>query len=458
MTIAVPPENSSLTNVPSPRTSLIFFVLALGAFAIGTAEFTAMSLVPLIARELQVTVPQAGHAIVAYAMGVGIGAPLIAVLSARLSHKKTLIGLTTLYMVGNGLTAFVPSYGYLLICRFISGLPHGAYFGIAGIIASSLVPPSRRTQAVSRVVLGLTVATVAGVPLASIIGSALGWRWSFGLIAALALITTVLVSVVVPTDPSRPHANAMAQLRGLKNRQVWLTLGISAVGFGGIFCVYTYLTAIMQEVLHASSTMIAIMLAVHAAYTVLWPAIDRLTAENPDINVEINIEGGLVDIVAERYDAGIRLGERLEQDMIAVPISPRLRMAAVASPSYLSGKTIPETPYDLAHHNCINLRLPTSGGLYAWEFERDGKEIRVKTQGQLVFNDINLIVESALTGHGIAFMLEDHVKDHLSSGTLVRILEDWCEPFDGYYLYYPSRRQPSPAFTLVLDALRYRGG
>ncbi|MBS1072880.1 LysR family transcriptional regulator [Gluconobacter cerinus] len=196
----------------------------------------------------------------------------------------------------------------------------------------------------------------------------------------------------------------------------------------------------------------------HAAYTVLWPAIDRLTAENPDINVEINIEGGLVDIVAERYDAGIRLGERLEQDMIAVPIGPRLRMAAVASPSYLSGKTIPETPYDLAHHNCINLRLPTSGGLYAWEFERDGKEIRVKTQGQLVFNDINLIVEAALTGHGIAFMLEDHVKDHLSSGTLVRILEDWCEPFDGYYLYYPSRRQPSPAFTLVLDALRYRGG
>ncbi|MDE7540542.1 LysR family transcriptional regulator [Gluconobacter sphaericus] len=194
----------------------------------------------------------------------------------------------------------------------------------------------------------------------------------------------------------------------------------------------------------------------HAAYTLLWPAIDRVTAEHPDINVEINIEGGLVDIVAERYDAGIRLGERLEQDMIAVPISPRLRMAAVASPSYLSGKTIPETPYDLAQHNCINLRLPTSGGLYAWEFERDGKEIRVKTQGQLVLNDINLIVEAALTGHGIAFMLEDHVKDHLSAGTLVQILEEWCEPFDGYFLYYPSKRQPSPAFNLVLNALRYK--
>ncbi|MBS1095806.1 LysR family transcriptional regulator [Gluconobacter wancherniae] len=194
----------------------------------------------------------------------------------------------------------------------------------------------------------------------------------------------------------------------------------------------------------------------HAANTLLWPAINRLTAENPDINVEINIESGLVDIVAERYDAGIRLGERLEQDMIAIPISPRLRMAAVASPSYLSGKSIPETPYDLAQHSCINLRLSTFGGLYAWEFERDGKEIRVKTQGQLVFNDINLIVEAALTGHGIAFMLEDHVKDHLFSGNLVRVLEEWCEPFDGYYLYYPSRRQPSPAFNLVLDALRYK--
>lgn len=194
----------------------------------------------------------------------------------------------------------------------------------------------------------------------------------------------------------------------------------------------------------------------HAARTVLWPAIDRLTAENPDINVEINVESGLVDIVAERYDAGVRLGERLEQDMIAVPISPRLRMAAVASPSYLSRKTIVETPYDLVQHNCINLRLPTSGGLYAWEFERDGKEIRVKAKGQLVFNDINLIVEAAVAGHGIAFMLEDHVKKHLASGALVRILEEWCDPFDGYYLYYPSRRQPSTAFSLILDALRYR--
>jgi DNA-binding transcriptional LysR family regulator len=143
--------------------------------------------------------------------------------------------------------------------------------------------------------------------------------------------------------------------------------------------------------------------------------------------------------------------------MIAVSISPRLRMAAFAAPSYFAKRGTPQTPYDLAQHSCISLRLQTAGGIYAWEFERKGKQLRVKPQGQLVFNDAGLIVAAALAGHGIAFMLEDHVREHLADGTLIRVLEDWCEPFDGYYLYYPSRRQPSPAFRLVLDALRHRG-
>lgn len=194
----------------------------------------------------------------------------------------------------------------------------------------------------------------------------------------------------------------------------------------------------------------------HAARTVLWPVIDRLTTENPDINVEVNIEGGLVDIVADRYDAGVRLGERLDQDMIAVPISPRLRMAAFGAPSYFAERGTPQTPYDLASHSCINLRLPSSGGIYTWEFEKDGRELRVRGEGQLVFNDVDLIAAAAVAGHGIAFMIEDHVLPQLANGTLVRVLEDWCEPFDGYYLYYPSRRQPSPAFSLLLDALRDR--
>lgn len=215
--------------------------------------------------------------------------------------------------------------------------------------------------------------------------------------------------------------------------------------------------AALTELRDRPAGTVRITTSAHAARAVLWPVIDRLASENPDINVELSIDSGFVDIVAERYDAGVRLGEALEQDMIAMPIGPRLRMAAFAAPSYFRQREKPQTPYDLGQHNCIALRMSTSGGLYAWEFERDGKEVRVKTDGQLVFNDADLIIAAALSGHGIAFMVEDHVTNHLAEGTLVRVLEDWCEPFDGYYLYYTSRRQPSPAFSLVLDALRHRG-
>lgn len=215
--------------------------------------------------------------------------------------------------------------------------------------------------------------------------------------------------------------------------------------------------AALTELREQPAGTVRVTTSAHAARVVLWPVIDRLAAENPDINVEVNIESGLVDIVAERYDAGIRLGERLEQDMIAMPISPKLRMAAFAAPSYFAKRGTPQTPYDLAQHSCISLRLQTAGGLYAWEFERKGKQLKVKPEGQLIFNDADLIVAAALAGHGIAFMLEDHVTQHLANATLIRVLQDWCEPFDGYYLYYPSRRQPSPAFSLVLDTLRHRG-
>lgn len=218
-----------------------------------------------------------------------------------------------------------------------------------------------------------------------------------------------------------------------------------------------YKLASLTELRESPAGTVRITAGLHAARSVLWPAIHRLTSEYPDIHVEVNVDSGLTDIVAERYDAGVRLGERLEQDMIALPIGPQLRMAAFGAPSYFAARGIPQTPYDLSDHNCISLRLASSGGLYAWEFERDGKELRVKAEGQLVFNDPDLIKAAALAGSGIAFMLEDHVKEQLSDGSLVRILEDWCPPFEGYYLYYPSRRQPSPAFNLVLDALRYRG-
>ncbi|MBV1833720.1 MFS transporter [Novacetimonas pomaceti] len=240
----------------------IFFILAMGGFAIGTAEFAAMSLVPMISHDMNVSVPQAGHAIVAYAVGVCVGAPLIALIGAKASRKLMLIGMTALYVLGSALTSVAPSFSWLLLFRFISGLPHGAYFGTAGIVAASLVPERQRTQAVARVVLGLTIATIAGVPMANGLGLLVGWRWAFVLIAAMAFCTMLLVILFVPADPARPNADALTELRAMRSRQVWLTLGIGVIGFGGIFCVYTYLASIMQEVTHAKPVMIPVMLAV----------------------------------------------------------------------------------------------------------------------------------------------------------------------------------------------------
>lgn len=202
---------------------------------------------------------------------------------------------------------------------------------------------------------------------------------------------------------------------------------------------------------------IRITAADHAARAVLWPVLARLLPEHPDVHVELSTDSSLTDIVTERFDAGVRLGEQVAKDMIAVRIGPEMRMAAVAAPTYFAEHAPPLSPQDLGAHRCINLRLRTSGGLYAWEFEKDGRELRVRVDGQLVFNDPALIVEAALEGFGIAFLPDGHFAEHLASGRLVRVLEDWCPPFPGYHLYYPSRRQTSPAFALLVEALRYRG-
>ena len=202
---------------------------------------------------------------------------------------------------------------------------------------------------------------------------------------------------------------------------------------------------------------IRITAADFAARSILWPAIKKLAREYPDIHVEVNRDAGLTDIIAQRFDAGVRLGEQVAKDMIAVRIGPELRMAAVAAPSYFANHGTPKTLQDLAHHQCINLRMTTSGGFYAWEFEENGRELRVRVEGQLAFNDSELILEAARTGFGIAFIPDDHVEKDLASGKLVRVLDNYCPPFPGYHLYYPSRRQNSPAFSLLVEALRYRG-
>ena len=195
----------------------------------------------------------------------------------------------------------------------------------------------------------------------------------------------------------------------------------------------------------------------HVLRTTLLPKLTALLHEYPDINVEFDVSYGFRDIVADRFDAGVRLGDTIDKDMIAVPIGPPLRMAAVAVPGYFSSRGIPENPRDLMNHSCINQRMQTSGGLYVWDFEQGGKQVNVRVDGQLIFNTSSHIVDAALAGLGIAYLPEEEFDPHLREGRLERVLEDWCPPFSGYYLYYPSRRQPSPAFTLVANALRKAG-
>ncbi|EPJ97031.1 MULTISPECIES: LysR family transcriptional regulator [Pseudomonas] len=195
----------------------------------------------------------------------------------------------------------------------------------------------------------------------------------------------------------------------------------------------------------------------HSAITILQSVLARLLPDHPDLNIEIIVDYGFTDIVAEGFDAGVRLGPQVAKDMIALRIGPDMRMAVVGSPAYFARHAKPVIPDDLTAHNCINLRMPTHGGLYVWEFEKNGQELKVRVEGQLVFNTIAMRLEAALQGLGLAFMPEDLVQDAVAQGRLIRVLEDWCEPFSGYHLYYPSRRQSSPAFTLLREALRYEG-
>lgn len=195
----------------------------------------------------------------------------------------------------------------------------------------------------------------------------------------------------------------------------------------------------------------------YASTAVLWPALREILPRYPDIKVELITDNGLIDIVAERFDAGVRIGEVVAKDMIAVPIGPSMRMVAVASPAYFERRSKPRTPNDLTTHTCITIRLPTHGGLYAWEFEKGGREFRVRVEGQLIFNSILQILQAALDGFGIAYLADGLAEPHIAAGRLVPVLSSWSPAFPGYHLYYPSRHQHTPAFTVLVEALRYRG-
>ncbi|KQR77621.1 LysR family transcriptional regulator [Rhizobium sp. Leaf341] len=201
---------------------------------------------------------------------------------------------------------------------------------------------------------------------------------------------------------------------------------------------------------------VRLTLSDHALQTTVWPKLSRVLSDNPDVKVELYSDNGMRNIVEERFDAGVRLGESVDKDMIAVRIGPDWRLRAVASPEYLARHGIPKTPQDLVSHVCINTRQATWGGFYAWEFEKDGRELRVRVDGQLSFNSSISQIDAAVKGYGIAYIPEDLVEGHIQAGALQAVLDDWSEPFTGYHLYYPSRRQMSPAMALIVDALRHR--
>jgi DNA-binding transcriptional LysR family regulator len=214
--------------------------------------------------------------------------------------------------------------------------------------------------------------------------------------------------------------------------------------------------ASLSELREKPAGTIRITAGEHAAMSALQPALRKILPHYREINIEIIVDYGLTDIVAEGFDAGVRLGEQVAKDMVAVRIGPDLRMAVVGAPSYFKHRPPPRTPQDLATHNCINIRLPTYGGLFPWDLEKDGREVNVRVEGQLVFNNMGLRLASALQGLGLAYMPEDQARPYLANRRLIRVLEDWCPPFSGYHLYYPSRRHSSPAFARLVEALRFR--
>jgi len=249
--------------------SLAELALAVGGFGIGTGEFAIMGLLPQVAGDFSVTVPSAGSVISAYAIGVVVGAPLIAVLAARFSRRNVLLVLMTLFALGNLASAVADSFGLLILARFLAGLPHGAYFGVAALVAAGMAAPNQRARAIGRVMMGLTVATLLGTPLAAWFGQALGWRAAFGIVGAISLLTVALTWLYVPKDKPNAAATPLKELGALGKSQVWLTLGICAVGCGGMFTVFTYITPALTEVAGVSLAAVPIMLSVFGAGMIL---------------------------------------------------------------------------------------------------------------------------------------------------------------------------------------------
>ncbi|MDX3927394.1 MAG: MFS transporter [Shinella sp.] len=266
MTFANPPALSSGQPALSPLSvSLIILALAVGSFGIGTGEFAIMGLLPDVAKSFGVTTAQAGHVISAYALGVVVGAPVLAVFGARFRRRDLLLGLMAVFAAGNIASAIAPTFESFILMRFLTGLPHGAYFGVAALVAASMVPMNRRTQAVGKVMLGLTLATLIGTPLAAFFGQLLDWQYMFAAVGVTGILTVLLIGVFLPRDRAQAGGNALTELGALRRKQVWLTLGIAATGFCGMFAVFSYISPIVTEVAGLPVSMVPVAMAVFGA-------------------------------------------------------------------------------------------------------------------------------------------------------------------------------------------------
>jgi MFS transporter, DHA1 family, inner membrane transport protein len=277
-----------------PAVALIELALAVGSFGIGTGEFAIMGLLPNLAQEFNVTTPQAGHAISAYALGVVVGAPIIAVLAAKLARQTLLLLLMAVFAVGNVVSAVAPTFESFVLLRFLTGLPHGAYFGVAALVAASLVPPNKRTQAVARVMMGLTVATLIGTPVATWFGQALSWRIAFGAVGFMGALTVVLIWLFLPKDKVQEGASPMRELGAFRRKQVWLTLGIGAVGFGGLFSVFSYIASTATEVAGMPENAVPLMMALFGSGMIVGNLVGAWLA---DRNLMATIGGTLAGSV-----------------------------------------------------------------------------------------------------------------------------------------------------------------
>lgn len=248
---------------------LIELALALGGFAIGTSEFSIMGLMPNVAQDLGVSEPQVGHVISSYALGVVVGAPILALLGSRLLRKNLLLLLMGVFAVGNLASALAPDYSSLLVFRFFAGLPHGAYFGVAMLVAASMAPPHKRAKAVSRVLMGLSVAILIGNPLATWLGQSVSWRYAFALVSVIALLTVAMVAIFLPIDRNEVRSSPINELRAFNRAPIWLALGIGSIGFAGMFCVFSYMAPTLLEVTQVSPGMIPVTMAVFGVGCIL---------------------------------------------------------------------------------------------------------------------------------------------------------------------------------------------